>query len=332
MNAAHSSRAAGDPPLVSVIMIFFDAAAYFEEAVDSVLAQSYPSWQLVLVDDGSTDASTEMARGWASRYPERIEYVEHPRHRNRGMSASRNLGLRHARGRYVTFLDADDRWAESKLAEQVDILESRPEAGIVVGGTTYWHSWQPGARHADHLESLGPPFDVVVEPPDLLARVYPLGKITSPSLSNLMARREIVDRVGGFEESFVGLYEDQVFLVKAYLATPIYSSSRPWLWYRQHDESCVAVTHRAGFYHEARKKFLAWLEAYLIEQCVTDAGAWKALGRARWRYDHPVAALVGQVVAGGILHPYDTSRRVYGRISRLARSALGREEQIDCRF
>ena len=101
---------APDMPLVSVITIFLDAVAYFDEAVDSVLGQTYPHWELILVDDGSTDGTASLAQDYATRYPDRIRYVTRPNHENRGMSASRNLGIRHARGALVGFLDADDVW------------------------------------------------------------------------------------------------------------------------------------------------------------------------------------------------------------------------------
>ena len=83
-------------PLVSVIVIFLNAADFLQEAIDSVLAQSYKDWELLLVDDRSNDGSSEIAKTFASRNPLRIHYLEHEAHRNLGMSATRNLGLRHA--------------------------------------------------------------------------------------------------------------------------------------------------------------------------------------------------------------------------------------------
>ena len=97
-----------DSPLVTTIIIFLDAERYFEEAIASVFAQTYPHWELLLVDDGSTDGSTAIARHYAMQYQTRVRYLEHPGHQNRGMSATRNLGVKHARGRYIAFVDADD--------------------------------------------------------------------------------------------------------------------------------------------------------------------------------------------------------------------------------
>ena len=102
-------------------------------AIESVLGQTYDRWELVLVDDGSNDRSTGIARDYATRFPEKVRYVEHDGHRNRGMSASRNLGIRMGEGAFVTFLDADDVWLPGKLQDQVTLLESHPEAAFVCG-------------------------------------------------------------------------------------------------------------------------------------------------------------------------------------------------------
>ena len=87
--------------LVSVVVIFLDAERFLEEAVGSVLAQTFDHWELLLVDDGSTDGSTAIARRYARTHPGRIRYLEHDGHRTLGMSASRNLGLFHGRGHYI---------------------------------------------------------------------------------------------------------------------------------------------------------------------------------------------------------------------------------------
>src|SRR5262245_58400693 len=118
---ATDRRPAGmsDAPLVSAIIIFLDEERFLAEAIETSIGQDYPDWELWLVDDGSTDRSTAIAREFAARMPDRIRYCEHEGHANRGMSAGRNLGLDHARGGYIGFLDADDVWEPEKLREQV---------------------------------------------------------------------------------------------------------------------------------------------------------------------------------------------------------------------
>src|SRR5688500_5862580 len=128
-------------PLISAIIIFLDARRFLAEAVESVLAQTRGDWELLLCDDGSADGSTEIARDYAARHPGRIRYLEHPGHANRGMSATRNLGVRHARGELIALLDADDVWLPDKLAEQVPLLRAHPEAAMLFGRTHVWYGW-----------------------------------------------------------------------------------------------------------------------------------------------------------------------------------------------
>jgi glycosyltransferase involved in cell wall biosynthesis len=118
-------------PLVSVIIIFFNALDFLEEAIDSVFAQTYAEWELLLVDDGSTDASADIAKAAALRHPGRVSYLAHDGCQNRGTSASRNLGIRHAHGEYIAFLDADDVWLQHKLEQQVALFQAHPLAGMV---------------------------------------------------------------------------------------------------------------------------------------------------------------------------------------------------------
>ena len=129
------------PPRVSTIVIFLDAKRFFEEAIESIIGQDYADWELLLVDDGSADGTADIARRYAEVDPLRIRYLTHPGRENRGMSASRNLGIREARGEYVAFLDADDAWLPGKLAQQVAILDSYPNAAMVYGPTLRWYSW-----------------------------------------------------------------------------------------------------------------------------------------------------------------------------------------------
>src|SRR6266536_2693170 len=157
-------------PVVSVIIIFWNAERFIQEAIESVLMQAYANWELLLVDDGSTDGRTDIARRHAHQYPGRVNYFEHPGHRNRGMSASRNLGIRNAQGAYIAFLDADDVWLPNILEEQVGILEAYPEAAMVYGPIEYWYSWtgNPEDCERDYVEKLGVTPNAVIEPPKLL--------------------------------------------------------------------------------------------------------------------------------------------------------------------
>src|SRR5215831_13859313 len=142
-------------PLVSVIIIFLDAAKFIQEAIESIFSQTHDDWELLLVDDGSTDASTGISRRYAEQFPEKVRYLEHDKHRNRGMSATRNVGVRHATGNYIAFLDADDVWLPRKLERQVALLASHPDAAMVYGPSRYWFSWTGEEVRHDYVRSLG---------------------------------------------------------------------------------------------------------------------------------------------------------------------------------
>ena len=118
-------------PLISVIIVFLNEERFIKEAIESVLAQSYRNWELVLVDDGSIDCSSTIARSYQTTYSAQVSYLSHPGGRNRGMSVSRNLGLMQAKGQYVSYLDADDVWLPEKLLQQVAILDSYPDCAMV---------------------------------------------------------------------------------------------------------------------------------------------------------------------------------------------------------
>ncbi|HKP11992.1 MAG TPA: glycosyltransferase [Blastocatellia bacterium] len=276
-----------DASLVSVIIIFLNGERFIEEAIDSVFAQTYEAWELLLVDDGSTDSSTQVARRYASRWPHKVRYLDHDGHANLGMSASRNLGIREARGEFIAFLDADDVWLPEKLAEQVAILAAHPQAAMVYGATEYWFSWTGDAEDArrDVALGLGVETETLIEPPTLVSALLQ-DQIATATCG--LARRQVVQEVGGYEESFRGLFEDQVFHSKVCLKAPVFVSGRCWYRYRKHPDSHCAVAERADRHHAERLNFLDWLEAYSGEQGVADAGLLRAIKRERWKARHPL--------------------------------------------
>ena len=276
-------------PLVSVVTIFLNAEKFIQEAIASVFAQTYDNWELILVDDGSKDRSSEIAQSYVEQNRDRVCYFAHAGHQNRGMSASRNLGIRNARGEYIAFLDADDLWLPYKLERQTEILASLPEAAMVYGASRYWHSWtgSPEDRHRDYIPNFGIPRDTLFTPPTLLKLLHPLGHGTAPCPSDVLVRCDVVKKVGGFEESFQGiyqLYEDQAFLAKIYLNAPVFVASECWDHYRLHPDSCVATVTRSGKQHTVKHFYLDWLENYFLALGIEDADLWKALRkRQRWR-------------------------------------------------
>jgi GT2 family glycosyltransferase len=177
-------------PAVTVIMPVYDRERFVREAIASVLAQTFGDFELIVVDDGSTDATPAVV---ATIDDPRLRYVAQP---HRGVAAAMNTGLRAARGRYVARLDSDDVWLPDLLATQVAVLETRPEIDVVYArgqgmeadGTVTTHVWGFGPRW----------------PGDAL-RSQLHGDFTCNITA--VARRDCLERAGGFDESLTA-HED----------------------------------------------------------------------------------------------------------------------------
>jgi glycosyltransferase involved in cell wall biosynthesis len=273
---------------VSAIVIFRDESAFLEQAIQSVRAQTFSDWELLLVDDGSVDGSTELARRHAAAEPGRIRYLEHSGHENRGMSASRNLGVRNATGPYLAFLDGDDTWLPGALAAQVASLEGQPNAAMVYGPIRYWFSWtgEPMDEDRDYVEPTGYPPNVLLPPPGPLSR-FLRDRAAVPS--GILVRRQAALAIGGFEEAFRGEYEDQAFLAKLCLRFPVFAADGAWYLYRQHTGSAVATGLRTGATDAARLSFLRWLARYLRHSGRFQSGVWWACHVELWRFTRPRA-------------------------------------------
>lgn len=254
------NHAASEGPLVSVVMPVFNRVAFLDEAVESVMAQTYTNWELILVDDGSSDGSYEKEQQWAARFPDRIRCVTHENRANRGISASRNRGSQDARGQYVASLDSDDMWVVEKLERQIRIVQQYPEVGMVVGATKYWY---PGDSRLDRVLLAGGPNDVLMQPPDLFYIMYPMSEGVAPSMNTVLLRKDAIDRIGGWEDSFRTTYEDQAMLTKIYLMEPVYISSDVGDIYRQHQHSIMRTELVGIRYFRKRYLFLRWLEQWM---------------------------------------------------------------------
>jgi glycosyltransferase involved in cell wall biosynthesis len=128
--------------LVSVIMPTYNYAPFIAHALESLRAQTYPHWECLVVDDGSTDATPEIV----ARYAERDARIRYTRQENSRQAAARNAGLRACAGEYVQFLDADDLIEAEKFERQVGYLEEHPEVDIVYGGVEFFRTAGPEGR------------------------------------------------------------------------------------------------------------------------------------------------------------------------------------------
>ena len=196
-------------PLVSVIVPSFNYGHFLPATLESVRRQTWDAWECIVVDDGSTDDTSEVALAHAQRDP-RIKYVYRA---NGGLAAARNTGLRAATGDYVQFLDADDALEPRKLEAQVGLLERERDVGIVYGDARYFDS-ESGARRRG-LFSDEPWMPEVSGSGEAIVRALLRANIMVVNAA--LVRRAVIDEVGWFDETLRSL-EDWDYWIRCALA------------------------------------------------------------------------------------------------------------------
>ena len=134
-------------PLVSVVIPAFNAELFIGETIDSVLAQTYPAYEVIVVDDGSSDRTRELV---TERFGTRVRLVVQE---NQGPSAARNAGAAAARGDYLAVIDADDIWLPEKLSYQTKVLKQNPDIGLLCGNMVEFDD--TGSVEQDHFSKRG---------------------------------------------------------------------------------------------------------------------------------------------------------------------------------
>jgi glycosyltransferase involved in cell wall biosynthesis len=202
-----------DDPLVSVIVPCYNGATFLEEAIRSALAQSYPQVEIIVVDDGSTDNSSEIAQ----RFP--VRYIAQP---NSGLSHARNVGIRESKGSYLVFLDADDRLKPEAIETGLRALELRPDCALTVGDHVFISA--DGSHLADSCK---------VNP--LRCHYEALLKSNFiEMISSVLFRRSTFDEVGGFN-ALLRVAEDYELYLRIARVRPICCHPRIIAEYRMHE-------------------------------------------------------------------------------------------------
>lgn len=188
--------------LVSVVIPVYNGEAFLPWAVESVLAQTYARWELVLVDDGSQDGSAAMCRAFADRHP-RVRYLYQE---NQGPAAARNAGLALCRGEFAAFLDCDDAWLPQKLAQQMPLFAD-PEVGLVYTSIFL--------RQGQELIDKTP--DKIFHRGRCFAEILKYNFIPN---SSVVVRRSLLERTGPFDQrrELVGVEDKLMWLQIARLA------------------------------------------------------------------------------------------------------------------
>ena len=223
-------------PLISVLMPVFNGADYIAEALDSALAQDFSDFEIIVVDDGSTDASAAIAKERAASAQVPVRLIQQL---NQGLPTARNTAIAAARGRLLALLDADDIWLPGHLRQAATAFARQPELGLVhaniefidAAGQSLSVPRRHWARQRDAFRSIA----------------LRLEHVSCPTA--VFARRAI-ERVGGFDPAFSGLgCEDRDLWLRILQFAPAHYIDRVTARYRVHPSS---MSNRRGRMHRAR--------------------------------------------------------------------------------
>jgi cellulose synthase/poly-beta-1,6-N-acetylglucosamine synthase-like glycosyltransferase len=203
-------------PKVSIVIPAYNAMTYLPDTLASVFQQTFSDFEVLLVDDGSTDSiQTWVAQTVSDR---RVRLISQP---NQGLSAARNTGITHSQSEYIAFLDADDLWHPTKLAQQVQWLDAHPTVGLIYNQTA-------------QIDSAGTPTGRVLGSEiagNILPQMLQRNIIDCPS--SVLVRRQCFDRVGLFDRTLRSV-EDWDMWIRIAAIYPVAVICKPLVYYRQH--------------------------------------------------------------------------------------------------
>lgn len=232
---------------------------FLPEAVQSVLAQTYTEWELIIVDDGSRPDEFAVALAQINRQPERIRVFAGGAEAT-GSSATRNRGIQEARGEYLALLDADDIWLPEKLAHQVDLMDSSREVAMTFAPVRYFLEGEGEEKEYD--QPFAPLQPGMYFPPKVLPifirhpEVYPCPTAT-------LIRMKAIRMVGGFEERFRKIRTDLAAWTKLSSRYPVFADDVIVARYRQHAGSAVAESKRLGMAFAYDRAYFHWALQYI---------------------------------------------------------------------
>ncbi|MCG2739675.1 MAG: glycosyltransferase [Syntrophaceae bacterium] len=193
-------------PVVSVVIPTFNRSGFIIEAIESVYAQTFGDFDVIVVDDGSNDGTAEIVS-------EKFPLIEVIIQKNRGVSAARNVGINHSKGKYIAFLDSDDLWLPEKLQAQVDFFRENPDISICQTEELWIRNGKrvnPKNKHKKHSGWI-------------FKECIPLC-IVSPSA--VMIKREVFEKIGLFDEELPAC-EDYDLWLRAALQYEIITLPEP---------------------------------------------------------------------------------------------------------
>lgn len=276
---------------VDVIIPAFNAAKYLPAALESVGSQTFEDWQIVLVDDGSTDNTAAVVAPFLARFGPKLKYI---RQENHGMSAARNTAIRASTSELIALLDADDVWLPNRLADSLQAFAARPAAGIAYGLITYMdQAGRPLGTfegNVGHVEGRIAPY--------IYMRIVELPCVT------VTIRRACIEEVGLFDETMRST-EDRDLWLRIALRHEVAFIPKVLAYYRTSPGSVSTNTQRML---QAQLQFIR--KHYGAEGCgllprqISWARAYKQRADALKAQGQPRAALMSALQAW-MIYPLD---------------------------
>ncbi|MDR9402982.1 MAG: glycosyltransferase [Halothece sp. Uz-M2-17] len=205
-------------PKVSIIIATYNYGRYLSQAIESVFKQTYPEWELIVVDDGSTDDTAQIIEPY-------LHQLRYEQQSNQGVAATRNHGLKLANGELIAFLDADDFYLPQKLETQVNFLNSNPSLGLAHSG------WLLVNEQGKQITTVEPWLNA----PQLDLETWLKWKPVLPG--PMLFRREWLEKVGGFDTSLRYAEDKDLVFRLAVAGCQAGWVYQPTLCYRQHKSS-----------------------------------------------------------------------------------------------
>jgi glycosyltransferase involved in cell wall biosynthesis len=276
---------------VDVIIPAFNAATYLPSALESVYSQTFSDWHIVLVDDGSTDNTTEVVAPFLSRFGSRITFI---RQTNRGLPAARNVAIRASTSEFIALLDADDAWLPCRLTESILTMSEHPQAGLAYGLITIMdpegnlsRTWEGNRKYAEGR---------------IAPQIY-MRKVELPC-PTITFRRRCLEEVGLFDEAMRST-EDRDLWLRIALRYEVAFVPKVLAYYRISANSMSANSQRML---EAQLQFLR--KHYTAEGCglrarqIAMARAYKQRAEAYGQQENLSAAVITALRAV-VIYPFD---------------------------
>lgn len=226
-------------PLISIIVPAYNAESHIKEAIESVLNQTYENLEIIVVDDGSSDKTSEIIK---SIQDPRVVYFYQG---NQGQSAARNTGIKATKGKYVAFLDSDDLFLPEKLEEQIGFLESHPDCEVCYCKIYHFYNKETEKLFYNPIEShSGFIFDKLLE----RNFINPL---------SVVLRKEILTKYGGFKNDWRRCDEQYLWLKLAFHQVKFCYLDKVLAYYRIHQKS---LSGQAQYLKETAEKTLELLD------------------------------------------------------------------------